>query len=212
MLILLVDAFCGTEELQAVGGAVVPDFGGYRGKKMWVEDHLNWPDAQVGDKLRVVRYQEEFYDYNGFPPFEEGGWDASQKGLSVENPVVERTIIALSSDGVVLDAPLEEGDIVYWVSAEQEGMNSVGWAGHAGFAFARVLLGESGTKMVPHFMAVDIASDNRLLPQESWTSSHIFASTCDEPVVKTRLLYREQPLWLSREKGWDAVDKIMVEQ
>ena len=131
--------------------------------------------------------------------------------MRIENPVCERTIIDLSPDGVVLDAPLEEGDVVYLV-AEENNMEPVGWAGHSGFAFARVLVGADGKKMVPHFMAVDVASDNRLLPQESWTSEHVFASTCETPTVKARLLYRDQPLWLSREKGWESVDRIMVEQ
>jgi hypothetical protein len=214
MMILVVDAFCGTEELIQTEGAVVSDIGGYREKKSWGEDWLDWPQAQLGDRLRVVEYTSGFYDYNGFGMFALGNWDASQKGLRKERLLADRTVVGMDDSGVVLDGSLPEGDVVYWVSSSDivDGMESVGWAGHAGFSFARVLADGLGRKMVPHFLAVDVLSDNRLLPQDSWTSEHIFTSSCTEPIVQAALLYRDQPLWLSREKGWESYDRVMVQQ
>ena len=143
-----------------------------------------------------------------------GNWSAEQKGLIQETLVAERTIVGFDANGVILDGPLPNGDRIYLVSSAEifDGMDSIGWAGHAGFAFARVLVDSEGRTMVPHFQATDIQSDNRLLPQDSWATEHRFVSTCSEPNVQATLLYRDQPLWLSEEKGWDAKDRIMVQQ
>ena len=214
ILILLVDAFCGQDELALLHGPVVPDFGGYTERKLWGEDWLDWPQGQVGDKLRIVIQEEGFYDYNGFGSFALGNWSAEEKGLVKERLVAERTIIGFDSSSVLLDGELPEGDIIYRSSPTEifDNMPSVGWAGHPGFAFARVLSDTAGRKMVPHFLAVDVLSDNRLLPQESWQTEHIFTASCTEPKVVATLLYRDQPLWLSTEKGWEATDRIMVTQ
>ena len=55
MIILLVDAYCGSSELQAIGGDVVPEFGGYLEKKNGEDDLLNWTHAEIGDKIRVIQ-------------------------------------------------------------------------------------------------------------------------------------------------------------
>ena len=65
--------------------------------------------------------------------------------------------------------------------------------------------------MVPHHLAVDVASDNRLLPQKSWLSVHQFASTCDDPVVRAVLIHRAYPFALSAERGWELTESVMTE-
>ena len=65
--------------------------------------------------------------------------------------------------------------------------------------------------MVPHFLAVDVASDNRLLPAASVTTEHAFVATCDTPNVIGRLIYRPRPLALARERGWPAADSVIAE-
>ena len=71
-------------------------------------------------------------------------------------------------------------------------------AGAPGFGFARVTVDSDGNRMVPHHQAVDIASDNRLLPAQEWTSTHVFdVSSCStDPVVSAVLTHRAYPLWV----------------
>jgi hypothetical protein len=64
--------------------------------------------------------------------------------------------------------------------------------------------------MVPHFLAADVVSDNRLMPQASWVSSHLFASPCANPIVTATLRYRPYPLWLARERDWELYDHVMA--
>jgi hypothetical protein len=82
-------------------------------------------------------------------------------------------------------------------------------AGRPGFAFAKVLADADGNLMVPHHRAVDVVSDNRLLPSSSWTSTHTFAATCDSPSLHATLLYRSAPLAIADERGWTRTDRVM---
>jgi hypothetical protein len=173
----------------------------------------------------VVVQGGAFHDYEGFGRFGPADPDdqdaegpapftAQQKGMPIEEVAGERQILSVQDGVVELDAPLPEGDVAYRVSSPDwpsEGFVATGWAGAPGFAFARVLVGADGRRMVPHFMAVDVASDNRLMPQKAWTSQHRFAATCDTPWVEAQLLYRPYPLSLARERGWKLEERIMAE-
>ena len=66
------------------------------------------------------------------------------------------------------------------------------------------MVGADGERMVPHFAAVDVASDNRLLPFDQWTSTHLFVAPCPDPVVETKLMYRSipRPLAVSKGQAW----------
>ena len=126
--------------------------------------------------------------------------------MPVERRRWTSTITNVESDGTLsFDAPPGEGDIAYRISAPEE------LAGSAGFGFARVLSGSDGDRMVPHFMAVDVVSDNRLLPQAEFVSEHQFQSPCSTPRVSARLIHRPYPLTLARERGWDVNDQVMAE-
>ncbi len=63
--------------------------------------------------------------------------------------------------------------------------------------------------MVPHFMANDVVSDNRLMPQASFTSTHTFDAPCADPVVQARLLYRSYAPALAEERGWPNPSQLM---
>lgn len=213
-LILRVEAWCGTDPLPATGGAAIPDFGGWLDRKEAGEDWELWPGAQVGDIIRVLRRTGEWYDYNGYGPFGDGSFTAEQKGMPVEELLGEATILALEGDRVSLDRELPNGDLAFRGEAAprpENGDPARAVAGAPGFAFARVPVGERGERMVPHFLAVDIASDNRLLPQASWTSSHRFASPCEKPDLKATLIHRAWPLSLARERGWPLLESVMAE-
>ena len=83
--------------------------------------------------------------------------------------------------------------------------------GLSGFGFARVTLGANGARFVPHFEAVDIVSDNRLMAQQAFTTTHEFSVTCDSPELRARLLYRYAPPHLADERGWLETERITVE-
>ena len=189
-MVLTVEARCETETQSPIGGDVVPDFGGYEEVRPFSSASDAWPGAQVGDVLRVVRRTGGHHDYRGFGPFGDGRFTPAQKGMPVEEWVGEVTVTGVSVSGeLTLSAQLPEGDIVYRLRPTGDG-EAIQAAGLPGFGFARVMVGSDGERMVPHFLAVDIASDNRLLPFDAWTSTHRFTVNCTEPVVEAVLRYR----------------------
>ncbi len=207
-VILVVEAACAGEPLEAIGGDAVPDFGGALDRQGPNSDRAIWPGARVGDVIRVVRRVGGFYDYVGFGAFGPGGgFSPEEKGMPVEHVAGASTVVAVEGDRVTLDRPLPEGEVAY---RARPGEGEVAWAGHAGFAFAKVMAGQGGERMVPHFAAVDVVSDNRLMPQDAWTSRHRFAR-CPNPEIRARLIHRAWPLELAQERNWPMRDAIMTE-
>jgi hypothetical protein len=213
-LVLLVEARCDGKALVATGGDAVPDFGGYLDRKASGTEWTLWPGAQVGEVIRVVSRPGGSYDYKGYGPFGDGTFDAMAKGMPVEKVVGQATIATVTGDTVTFDGVLPHGDLAYRVPAAAWPVNgdpALGRAGASGFGFARVTVGPDGARQVPAFMAADIASDNRLLPQTSWTSEHRFHTTCAAPTFHAVLLYRAYPLALAAERAWTVVDTVMAE-
>lgn len=205
-MVLRVAAFCGTATLTATGGQVVPDFGGAQGIKDSSEDQTRWVGAQIGDRLRVMGRLRGYLDYQGFGPFGDGTFNAAQKGMPLEEFVGEVGIVAVAADGIVtLDGPLPTGTHTYLIRDPQD------HAGAPGFAFARVLESADGQRMVPHFMASDVVSDNRLMPQAGFTTTHLFSAPCADPIVHASLYYRAYPTGLAQERGWPNPSILMTE-
>jgi hypothetical protein len=216
-IILLVEATCDDAPLSAIGGDTVPDYGGHAAMRSAAEGFEVWPEAIIGDHIRVVNQTNEYHDYVGTGPFGDGRFSALEKGLPITTFVGESTILSVDAKGTVtLDDPLLPGTHAYRISNENtlpavDG-NALEWAGAPGFAFARVTIGQDGERMVPHFMATDIVSDNRILPAQSSGSTHIFDSTgCDEPTSHAILLYRPLPMALSEERRWSEPDQVIAE-
>jgi hypothetical protein len=97
--------------------------------------------------------------------------DPLQKGLTRLRVVGQSTVVAVMGDQVEFDVPLPPGDIAFrgrpdWFSAADP-LDAAAVAGAPGFAFARVLADDDGQIMVPHHRAVDVVSDNRILPASS---------------------------------------------
>ena len=74
-----------------------------------------------------------------------------------------------------------------------DGDPSTARAGAPGFAFARVAVDGSGAQVV-HHRAVDVVSDNRLLPFQAVTTTHRFAASCGTPEVVALLVHRGWPV------------------
>jgi hypothetical protein len=213
-LVLTVRASCGDEPLVATGGHAIPDYGGYFARKERGEDWNAWPGAHLGQIVRVIRRTGEWHAYEGVSPFVTGGLAPNERGMPVEVVVAERVITAIDAGRVTFDSPLPDGDVAYLgdAAADLRGTSTApALAGAPGFAFARVTVGADGQRMAMGHRAVDIASDNRLMPQASWTSEHRFASSCEDPVVQAQLAHRAYPFGLARERYWNLQDSLMTE-
>ena len=212
-LVLQVEASCDGLALVATGGHAIPDFGGSFDRQEAEGDWNVWPGAVVGDVVRVVRRSGGWVDYEGYGPFGDGRFDVQEKGMPEEAVAGFSTVVALAGDRVTFDGPLPPGDVAYRGSAAilaKDGDTSRALAGAPGFAFARVLVGEDGTRMVPHFLAVDVASDNRLLPQASFTTEHTFEAPCAAPDVRAVLVHRAWPVELAKARGWALTESVMA--
>ena len=139
----------------------------------------------------------------GLRPVRDGTFTAAgRKGLAAE-AYGEAAVTAVDDEVVTLSTPLPAGDWAYLVRGDA-------LAGEPGFAFARVLVGADGERMVHHFEAVDVASDNRLLPQASWTSTQPPPPPPARPPRCATLLHRGTYRGAS-ERGWALVDLVMAE-
>jgi hypothetical protein len=212
-LLLFVQARCGAAPQRAIAGDAIPEFGGWLDRKASPEDWSMWPGAQIGDVVRVV-VDEGFVDYEGFGPFGDGSFDATQKGLPRLRVVGQATVVDVVGDVVTFDVPLPVGDLAYRGRPDVfvgDPLDAEAVAGAPGFAFARLLADADGEPFVPHHRAVDVVSDNRILPQQEWTSTHEFTVDCADPVVDAMLVHRAYPIELAAERGWANPQQVMVE-
>ena len=207
-VLLRVEASCEGEALKATGGAVVPEWGGAVVVRQASEDWTSFPEANVGDVLRVVSRTGAFVDYDGWGPFGDGTFTAAEKGIVEERLVGERTVLAVGADGLLtLDAPLPAGDAVALIRPSDPSQHAFA----PGWAFARVLIDNNDTPFAPHHAAIDVQSDNRLLPGASATTTHQLEGGCAAPIVRAWLIHRPFPYTLSTERGWANGDQIMTE-
>lgn len=209
-LVLRVQANCDGAPLDTIGGDVVPLFIGAVEERMAAELSRPWTRARVGDHV-VALSSAGPWDYEGFGPFGDGRFTAAQKGLPHWGVQGSARVVDVDGGGnVTLDRALPE-DVDRWVLSRDNapGETPQAMGGLPGFAFARVLSDANGSLMVPHHRAVDVVSDNRLAPHQSFTTTHLFATTCEEPSVEVSLLYRRQPAWLVEERGWDVKDVLV---
>ena len=209
-VVLEVDAACAGEPLDAVGGDVIPDWGGAAAERRAPDTLDRFPGAAVGDLVRLARAMG-WVDYEGYGPFGDGRFDAEAKGVPDYEFVGSAQIVAVTADGVVtVDHPewLAQADVAWWVRAAD---TTAALAGRPGFGFARVLADAGGRRMVPHALATDVVSDNRLLPGASWTSEHRFRTVCADPVAAATLSYRAWPWAEAQRYGWELTPRTMAE-
>jgi hypothetical protein len=208
---VVVDAWCGDERATPLGGHVVDELGGSLEVRRADQDWQQWPAAQVGDVLRVVARPGGYLDYDGVPPFDAEGLPSFEKGIPLETLVAEVPFVDTAA-GLALAAPLPQGFAVYRVPVVvAPGGPAAPLAGAPGRMYARVLLDGNGVRAAPHWQAVDVQSDHRLLPGAFDTFSHRFAVNCPEPRVRVSAISRSAPLWLAKERGWSVVDRLVAE-
>ncbi|MSQ02057.1 MAG: hypothetical protein EXR71_09225 [Myxococcales bacterium] len=210
-LVLRVDAACDGAPLRATGGDVVPVWGGVDGVRTLPAELLVVVGAAAGDRLRLLA-TVGWVEYQGFGAFGDGRFSAAEKGLPDYAFVGDAEVLAVDAEGrVTLDHPewVASADTAFWVRAA--GVSEVGAVGGLpGFGFARVLVGDDGERMVPHHLAVDVESDNRLLPTDSFTTEHRFEVACASPTVTATLRYRAVPWGQAQRYGWVVEDRVMA--
>jgi hypothetical protein len=182
---------------------------------------MTWPAgaalAKPGSVVRVVRPTGTFDDYPGIGFFANPALSPAQKGLEIRTPVGEATVISTAGGALALDASIvvKNGDLVYLGDALAgpiaDGDGSRALAGRAGYTFARVLVDATGARSVPHYRGVDMASDNRIGPKASATTTHAFsiAAGCSSAKVTATLVYRRTPVDLARQRGWESQDFVV---
>jgi hypothetical protein len=227
-LVLVVRADACNAPMRSSGGMTLDDFAGAGAQGAVGADvaiagaSVTWAAgaarAKPGDVLRVVRPTGVYDDYDGIGFFANPGLTAMEKGLEIRTPVAEAAVVSAGGGTLTLDAAIsaQPGDLVYLgdalAAAPADGDPSRALAGAAGYTFARVLVDPAGNRGVPHYRAVDIASDNRIAPLAEATTTHAFTIPmgCAAATVTATLLYRAIPVGLGRERGWDAVDYVMA--
>jgi hypothetical protein len=226
-LILLVDAQACGKPMVASGGMTANDVAGAAAEGVVGSDvtvvgtTMSWAAGALiavpGNVVRIVRPTGMYDDYAGVGFFANPSLTPAQKGLEIRTPVGEATVTSIGGGGLLLDAALavQGGDIVYLgdVLAGQvvDGEAPRTLAGRSGYTFARVLVDSNGVRGVPHHRAVDIASDNRIPPNVTATTTHLFSipAGCSTATVNATLVYRRAPVMLARQRGWSLTDAVV---
>ncbi len=197
------------EAVAAVGGQTVPDVGGYTltgvlGEQATLEHQLlklpGSDDLSGSFTLRFVRPTGTWDDYAGPGTRTADGLSPEQKGLPLHDFVVE--VDATASEGGLLLAEaveVQEGDRVYVVRERQ-------YAGAPGWLYAKVLVDHEGDRAVPHYRAIDVASDNRIAGLGSSTSTHRFPE--GELTITATVVRRDHATAVSEPYGWPSGDRM----
>lgn len=216
---------------RAVSGMTINDIGGSHasgtlGASLTLaQDKLTWataaPLVKAGQVIRFVRPSGQYDDYLGAVGLFAGKTlSPEQKGMEIHVPVAEATVLSVNGGVITLDqAPnAQSGDTVYLGepravgAADGEAVRAL--AGASGYTFARVMLASNGARQVPHYRAVDIASDNRIPPGKTATTTHSFSldPSCSDATARVVVLYRPLPLQEAALRGWDAKDYLIAER
>lgn len=227
-LLLVVEAGGSCGDLMASGGMTIPDTGGHIATGIIgaevdvVGTQLSWSQAQQsmeeGEVLRIVRPTGIYEDYEGIGTFGGEQRTPQEKGMERMLPVGQAQIISVDEGQIHLSntVDVQQGDIVYLGESLHEGtfegQASLSIAGHAGYAFSKVLVDAQGNRHVPHYRAIDIASDNRIAPGSNVRTHHEFTipQGCDSGQIEAQLLYRPIPISLALPRGWDAKDHVIA--
>ena len=212
-LIVLVEAVDDSgSPIAASGGQAVPDVGGLLveaelGVGVLLSDlELTFPgvDLPAATAARFVRPTGLWDDYDGPGTASFSGLPAEQKGLPIHTVLGEVALASVNGEVATLaaEAPaLEPGDRVYLVEGHDR-------AGAPGWLYGKVLVDDDGRRGVPHYRAVDIASDNRLASAGSDSSTHRFPAPWPGQTftVTARLIFRDYAAPVARMYGWDVQD------
>lgn len=211
--ILLVSAMRGDDALPAVGGEVVPTYGGalqsgtvVAQDRIWITLDGDAPPAAAGATLRAWRDGTTFRPHRSFGILR--ALSDEEKGLRATEAVGQWTIVG--ADGPVVEVSLPRGETALpdLTGARFAIGDRRGIAGEPGTGFAKVTLAADGTENVPFWRATDLRWDNRLAPGEIQATSHRFALVPGDAdvVISATLLYRKTFPGLAEQRGWAFED------
>jgi hypothetical protein len=227
-LLLVIDAAACGQPMSPVAGMTLNDVAGAVAEGVVGVDAtvngsvMTWAggaaSAKQGDVVRVVRPTGAYDDYPGVGFFADPSLSPMEKGLEVLAPVGEASVLSVAGGDLTLSASLvvQAGDVVFLgdalTGAITDGDDARALAGRPGYAFARVTVDPSGARGVPHYRAVDLASDNRLMPNTTSMTSYTFSTpaNCAAGQVTATLVYRPTPVTLARQRGWSAKDYVIA--
>ena len=160
-LVLLVTASgTGCGSLPATDGMTVYDAGGALASGVEGTDTttvgttITWAEAaqvaQPGMVVRVVRDSGTFDDYTGIGLFDT--LPADEKGLPVMIPVAEAAVTSAGAGEIGVDTALtrQAGDVLHLGEPVADGPAGA-YAGHPGYAFAKVMVDAAGARQAPHY-------------------------------------------------------------
>ena len=210
-IIVLVSALdADGQPVEATGGQVVPDVGGYLAMgTIGADASVSELDLELsGQELegaliaRFVRPTGEWTDYSGPGTTSFAEATAAEKGLPVYEFLGEVELSSITGDSAILASQPPEtrrGDVVFLCA---EGHH----AGAPGWLYAKVLVDSEGRRGVAHYRALDVASDNRIAAFSSATSEHRFPSTAGLTVTAT-VVRRDYGAAVAERYGWDFGDR-----
>lgn len=226
-LIVVVRADGCAQKWSAYDGATVNDVGGSYARGVIGADvtangpALTWTSgaavAKPGMRVRVVRATGFFDNYVGIGFFADPSLKGEDKGLPFFGSVGEANVVSAANGILTLDASIavQAGDVVYLgdplPDVIDDGSPSLALAGAPGYVYAKTLVGADGARDVPHYKAIDVASDNRVPPQGDRFSHNSFAfpPLCTAGTLRATLIYRPIPFDQARLRGWDAKDWVV---
>ena len=206
-LVLEVDGECDGSELKPKGGDTIPDYGGHTRLLETLPSPSEMNLLPIGTIIRAVQ-RGNARDYNGIPPFEAGGrFSSNEKGIYDDQWAGESILVANDNGQKVWSPALPSATHYFVVEPTQSRL----LAGKPGSGFARVMLGTNGERYVPHYKAIDVASDNRLAPGQAVTTTHLFETNCETPRFSAKLFYRNSPAQWMQTYGWPYDETLMTE-
>ena len=206
-LLLEVRANCGDQVLKSIGGDTIPDYGGFHLRTESLPQGTSLDALPLGTVARAIA-QGDPRDYDGIVPFErDGRLSVNSKGL-FDDRLLGQSELIVDSNGARRWSEIFPDASHYFIAQPQDIRNL---AGLPGAGFARVTKGSDGTRFVPHYLATDIASDNRLSPGQAWQSLHLFDANCDAPIFDALLWYRDSPASWMHLYGWTYHETLMTQ-
>ncbi len=177
-------------------------------------DNLNPTELSLESDLsvRVLRQTESFDDYAGIGRFAESTLTVAEKGLPRWQLVDEAQIENIETSAMTLTTAInaEFGDRIAIIQAVdlQDDTTSSTLTGQAGQSFAKILIDDTGRRQVPHYRAIDIVRDNRILPGSNVVLEHSFdlPEGCTSGSVTATMVYRPVPISVAEMYGWDSKD------
>ncbi len=205
-------------EVQASGGHAIPDVGGYRATGilgdtleiidgvLTLEDSLD--ESATNLVVRFTRPTGTWEDYTGpgTAAFSTPDLTAEDKGLELEEYLGE--VEVLSTDGWNLELEADLPDIQmgdrFYVATDGDQAGAPGWL------YGKILVDAEGSRGVPHYRAIDVASDNRIAQGNASSFEARFPLLEEKLTIEAQLIRRDHGAYIAELYGWTTIDELIT--